>query len=312
MSAGIKEILYSSCSDKTWKQYDCILRKYINFCKINFVNHNPWKPNIKIVLEFLYFLYNNGLGYVSLNSARSALSTVLGRIDEFPLGSHPIITRFMKGISRMRPPKAKYTVTWDPQEVLDNLQSLKDNEHLSVRDLTRKLVALMLLGSGQRVQTLHNIKLNEISFSTNSCLINVTNRLKHTRTQSGQALHFQGFSNKKLCVLTCLRIYIEITKDLRKCDYLFIQSRSPHRRASVQTISKWAKEILCLAGIDTSIFSSHSFRHASTSKASLLGVSLDSVFKCAGWSDRSSVFARFYNRPIVNKNEFSNAVLNAK
>ncbi len=311
MSEGIKEILYSSCSEKTWQQYDSVLRKYINFCQINFVNHNPWKPNITIVLEFLYFLYNNGLGYVSLNSARSALSTVLGRIDEFSLGSHPIITRFMKGISRVRPSKAKYNITWDPQEVLDYLQSLNDNENLSVRDMSKKLVALMLLGSGQRVQTLHNIQLNEIRFAGNSCIINVTNRLKHTRSQIGQALYFQGFSNRKLCVLSSLRRYIEITKDLRKGEYLFIQSKSPYERASVQTISNWAKEILSLAGIDTKTFSSHSFRHASTSKASLVGVSIDSVFKCAGWSSRSSVFARFYNRPIISQVEFSQAVLNS-
>lgn len=43
---------------------------------------------------------------------------------------------------------------------------------------------------------------------------------------------------------------------------------------SSSTIARWLKEVLHLAGIDTSIFKAHSYRSASTSAAFSCGISL--------------------------------------
>ena len=58
-------------------------------------------------------------------------------------------------------------------------------------------------------------------------------------------------------------------------------------------------------------FRAHSFRHASTSKVAHSGVNVDSILSHVGWRANSSVFARFYNRPVLadNNEVFSNAVL---
>ena len=51
------------------------------------------------------------------------------------------------------------------------------------------------------------------------------------------------------------------------------------------------------AGIDTSIFTAHSFRGASTSRALRQGVPIDVIFRQAGWRT-TSTFGRFYNREV--------------
>ncbi|ODM86536.1 hypothetical protein Ocin01_20146, partial [Orchesella cincta] len=87
--------------------------------------------------------------------------------------------------------------------------------------------------------------------------------------------------------------YLQRTSAIRKSQHLFIQSVAPFEKASSQTISKWASEMLKLAGINTNMFTAHSYRHAATSKAAGLGVSLDSIYKAAGWTNRSNVFRKF-------------------
>ena len=62
------------------------------------------------------------------------------------------------------------------------------------------------------------------------------------------------------------------------------------------------------AGIDTSIFSAHSTRSASTSCAKAEQISLDTTMKSAGWSNEST-FQKFYNVPIVSRENFGYELL---
>ncbi|RVE44042.1 hypothetical protein evm_011340 [Chilo suppressalis] len=56
--------------------------------------------------------------------------------------------------------------------------------------------------------------------------------------------------------------------------------------------------------------SAHSTRHAATSTASRIGVSVDVIRKTAGWCQSSSVFAKFYNREIVpSSDQFARSIL---
>ena len=98
------------------------------------------------------------------------------------------------------------------------------------------------------------------------------------------------------------------TPETRKHDSLFLSVTSPFKPVCIHTISHWLKQCLSLAGIDSDIFKAHSFRHASTSKAFANGCNVNYIFKRAGWLDDSSVFTRFYNRPVCMDN-FTSLVL---
>ena len=76
-----------------------------------------------------------------------------------------------------------------------------------------------------------------------------------------------------------------------------------------QTLSHWLKIALADAKIDTSVFSGHSFRGAATSKAVRQGVSIDLVFKQAGWTT-AGVFGKYYNREVgPDQSLFQNTIL---
>lgn len=307
LSDKSKEILQASCASSTLKQYDSVMSKWKLFCSYNLMD--PCRPTIDIIISFLTNLYEQGLGYVSINSARSALSTMLGHIDGQSIGSHPLITRFVKGVSRLRPPTCKYKTTWDANVVLKFVQSWPQNCELSFKDLSLKLVALLALCTGQRVQTLVSIQVEEVIVSRTSVIINISSRLKTSIPGKGHQMKFNKFSNTKLCIFSCLNEYIQRTVKLRIGKKLLIITKAPYGAACTQTISNWLMKVLKLSGVDVNVFSSHSYRHASTSKALSLGVSLDNIYKSAGWNENSKVFAKFYNKPLENSLNFSNAIL---
>jgi hypothetical protein len=92
----------------------------------------------------------------------------------------------------------------------------------------------------------------------------------------------------------CLEVYIHRTAHLRDCDSdsLLISFIKPYHKVSTDTIARWIKTVLRLAGIDTSIFKAHSTRSASTSAATKLGVPLQDIMSSAGWSSRHFAFQR--------------------
>ena len=77
---------------------------------------------------------------------------------------------------------------------------------------------------------------------------------------------------------------------------------------SVQTISRWLKQVLDYAGVDTHVFKSHSTRAASTSAAKAQDVPLDQILEAAGWS-KEATFSKFYDKPVVTVPGFGHAVL---
>ena len=65
--------------------------------------------------------------------------------------------------------------------------------------------------------------------------------------------------------------------------------------------------MLAQAGVDTSKFSAHSTRAASTSKAAV-SLPVDVILATAGWTNEST-FRKFYNKPVSVTNQMSLAVL---
>jgi len=252
----------------------------------------------------------SGLSYVSINSARSALSTLLGTVEGYPIGQHPLITRLVKGVGRLRPPSCKYNYVWDVSRVLSLIKSWGNNSTICMKLLTYKTVGLLALCTAQRVQTLSQLSICNVHFTKSEVVIKIPSRLKTTKPGDGLIMSLKKYPDDNLCIFNCLKVYIERTRPFRATDWLFICHQSPYKEASSQTISRWLKDLLLLAGIDVQLFSSHSFRHASTSKALDTGVSIDTIYKAAGWSQKSKVFGKFYKKPILEE-DFSSSVLSS-
>ena len=159
----------SSWQTGTKKQYNTYLGKWLEFCRQGEVN--KYTPTINQALSFLKSLQDKGLSYSAINTARSALSTIISVPDCHTFGSHPLETRFMKGVYEKLKPQPKYTQIWDVLLVLKYLATLKLNSLLSSKNLTLKhvMLLLLLLVSSQHGQGIHSLSLHGITLSKSSC-----------------------------------------------------------------------------------------------------------------------------------------------
>ena len=122
---------------------------------------------------------------------------------------------------------------------------------------------------------------------------------------------FYEFSpNKQLCVVDTIKAYFDRSKPWRgeTKNQLLLSSVKPHNEVTSSTISGWVKAILKAAGIDTYILKANFCRAASTSKAKVVGLSLEGILERKQWSGKST-WQKYYHKPMVNSAlEYQNSV----
>lgn len=301
------DVCLLSITPATLKQYNSGLRLWWEFCSKT--NNNPFVVAVPNVLEFLTVQFKNGASYGTLNAYRSAIGQIAGP----DLGQDFRLKKFFKGVFGIRQPLPRYENIWDPGIVINYVRTL-ENDTITLEILTQKLVSLMALATGQRIQTLSLIDIDKIIIQANRIEIKISHRIKTSALNKSQPFLVLPFFNSdpNVCVARALVSYLERTKELRgPCKSLFITHKKPFHKATPQTISRWIKTILNKSGLDTNQFKAQSTRHASTSAAARKGVSFDSIRLAAGWSQNSKTFANFYNRPLICNEQFANAILSS-
>ena len=300
-------IICHSWRKGTQKQYGSVLQKWSHYCKQRNINY--YSPTVSEVLDFLVSRYEEGLGYSALNTARSALSTIICH-GTLTIGAHPLIIRFMKGVYNLRPPQARYSAIWDPTVVLKYLKTLAPAKFLSLKDLTLKLVVLMALVSVQRAQSLHLLNINTMKRHRSYVTFSLSSPLKQSRPGvSVPVLEFRAYApDRRLCVVTYITEYLKRTKSYRndsKSQFFLSYSRT-REPVSKPTISRWIKTMLHRAGIPIN-FKAHSTRAASSTSAWQSAIPIEDILQKAGWSS-GSTFAKYYKKPI-RKRDVSTALL---
>ena len=207
-------LLMASWRPGTQKQYQVYIQKWSNFCAQRKIDHN--QPTVEQALEFFTYLYEQGLTYSAISTAWSALSSYIILEDGTSLGQHRLVSRLLKGIFQSNPPSPRYSETWDVSVVLHYLQGLSPVGTLKLKELTLKLVTLILLVSGQRGQTVHLLNLSNMRVSANSYTFMFSKLLKQTRPGfPNPTVTLTAFSDSRLCVFTTLKEYISRTEHLR-------------------------------------------------------------------------------------------------
>ena len=143
LSEEAVDIMLHSWRAKTNKSYDSLFRKWHRWCCERSLD--PISGPIADVVNFLASLHTEGYSYSSVNSYRSAISSVHEQVDGYDAGKHPLVMRALKGVYHDRPPLPRYTSTWNVNMVLDYLVSLGDNPVLSLKQLTWKVTMLLAL-----------------------------------------------------------------------------------------------------------------------------------------------------------------------
>uniref|UniRef100_A0ABD2WDB4 Tyr recombinase domain-containing protein n=1 Tax=Trichogramma kaykai TaxID=54128 RepID=A0ABD2WDB4_9HYME len=294
-------------SESTVKNYDSTLRNWWAFCKGDMPRIS--KPDTAEILTFLAKEYEIGKSYSTLNGIRSALALVA----DIEIAKDSNVKRFFKGVSKLRPAQPKYAYTWDPKVVLQYISTMGNNEDLSFKILSKKLITLLALTTGHRMQTFSLIEIRNIKISSEKIEIFVPATIKTSKTGALQPLlTLPYFHDKLICAASCLTCYLNVSRNFRKeISRLFVSTNKPTKAVGTQTLSRWVKDTLGESGVDTSVFTAHSTRHASTSKANRRGVDIEQIRKTAGWTQSSNTFARFYNRELAaDNNDFALSILN--
>ena len=259
-------------------------------------------------MTFLTQLYDKGISYSGINTAKSMLSAMFQIIHKRDLGNEVLIKRFMKGIFHLRPVLPKTLFTWDVKKVLKFLETMH-NKKLTLRLLSVKVAVLMALATGQRCQTLSVMDIENMEITQEYVKIRIGELLKQSKPNKHLAeIFIETFNqNPAICIVTALTFYIKKTENLRTNSRLFIITQKPYSAASKATIARWIKLGLQLAGIDLNLFTPHSTRSASTS-ALVNRIPIDTIIKTAGWTS-DCTFRKFYKKPVTNDSTVSNSLL---
>ena len=121
------------------------------------------------ISDYLALLFENGYEYRTNGCHRSATSAFHGYVLGKPFGQHPEVCALISGIFNNRPPQSRHIFVWSAESVINYIKAKwKNNENLSEKYLTYKLVILMTLTSASRASAMHCldvkfIKLNLLS-----------------------------------------------------------------------------------------------------------------------------------------------------
>ncbi|XP_028392200.1 uncharacterized protein LOC114531256 [Dendronephthya gigantea] len=302
LTSSTTDIVMASWRTGTAKQYSIYLTKWKTYCDNEGVD--MFCPGVMHAVEFLGSLYASGLSYSAINTARSALSTILPMENGVTFGDHPLVSRTMKGIFELRPALPRYSEIWDVNVVLNYLKNQGIPAALSLKQLTLKLTMLLCLLTGQRCQTVHSMDIKYMQKMTDRYRITIQQKLKQTKSGKHiDPIELMAFDEDPgLCVVQHLDEYIERTAKLRdKHTQLLISYVKPHRSISKDTVARWVREVLKSSGINTDVYGAHSSRAASTSFCHRKGLDMVTIMKSAGWSN-SGTFARFYGKPLEQSN----------
>lgn len=183
--------------------------------------------------------------------------------------------------------------------------------------LSQKLLVLFLLLSGQRGQTIHSVDIKNIFIDSDNIKIIFSDLLKTSKQRKHLGgLHLSSFvPNKNLCIVHTLRYYLQQTEKIRNegnptVTKPFVTTQKPFKAVTRDTICRWTRNILQKSGIGLNIVKAHGTRAALTTAAFINRVPFSTILRTAGWQ-KDCTFGKFYNKPVVMDQSYSQSLLNA-
>ena len=120
LSTKAKDIIMASWRTGTTKQYDVYLKWWEQFCQSKGIDRLD--ASVENGIDFLATLFSSGFSCSAINTARSALSSVLILPNNITFGTHPLVPCFLKGVFELKPSLPRYSSIWDISVVLQHLR----------------------------------------------------------------------------------------------------------------------------------------------------------------------------------------------
>ncbi|XP_060581308.1 uncharacterized protein LOC132737942 [Ruditapes philippinarum] len=311
LSGNTRKLLSKSWRSGTRRDYQSKFKQFNSWCCERQID--PYIATLAECADFLTYLFDKGLKYRTINGYRSMLSSILGPVDNTPIGQHPFIIRLLRAVFNERPPLKKLVPEWDLLFILDSLKKapfepLKD---ASLRYLTWKVCFLLAITTFRRCSDLQSLRLGEnyVNVQKKGLTFIRTGLSKQDRpNHSDRNIFIPALpKNRTLDPKRVLFHYLKRTEKFRNAGSdqeivkLFIATKKPHKPVSAQTISRWLVSIIkfCYKSQSKDIgkIKGHSTRSIGPSFALFKGASLQQIMESADWS-RETTFTRHYLRTI--------------
>ncbi|KAL0165934.1 hypothetical protein M9458_037778, partial [Cirrhinus mrigala] len=251
-----------------------------------------------------------GLTHSTLKVYVAAIAAYHGPLGGLSVGKNPLVTRFLRGALRLRPPVRPHVPSWD-------LPPFEPIEEISDKLLSLKTVLLFALSSLKRVGDLQALSVapSFLDFApglSKAFLYPRSGYVPKVPSSTPRPVVLQAFcpppfrdpDQQKLncmCPVRPLDTYVHRVARWRKSDQLFVCYGPPKRGlpASKQTLSHWIVDAICSAYEASDLppplgVRAHSTWSMAASKAFLAGVPMQDICNAAGWSTPFT-FVRFYD-----------------
>ncbi|KAK0139592.1 hypothetical protein N1851_023527 [Merluccius polli] len=283
---------------------------------------DPVRCPVAIVLEFLQSLLDSGRSHSTLRVYVAAISSRHEGVDGATVGCRRLVSLFLRGALRLRPPRTLRAPAWDLPLVLEamSLPPFEPLTQVGLKWLSMKVAFLLAITSAKRVGELQAPSVAETCLRWNpdgSGVVlwpNVAFLPKvHSRTHLNQPIRLARFDSPSeegrselLCPVRALRAYIAATAGIRQSEQLFVRHSGPNRGCALskQRLSHWVVDAIMHAyGASgrppPSGVRCHSTRSVATSWAALRGVPLEAICAAASWATPGT-FTRFYRVNVAD------------
>ena len=229
----------------TRMQYENRWKLFSDWCHGR--NENPVHCSVPTILEFLQSLLDDGRCPATVRVYVAAISSQHARVDNNTVGSHRLVSLFLRRALRLRPPNVPRAPTWDLPLVLDALCSppFEPLSQAELRWLSVKTAFLLAITSAKRVSELQALFVNSSCLRWNSdgsgvilwpntaFLPKVLSRSHFNRPiQLAQFDPPSGEGEERsrlLCPVRALRAYVQTTAGIRQSEQLFLCYGGPRR-----------------------------------------------------------------------------------
>lgn len=157
LSSAVVSTIQSARAVSTRSLYSLKWRAFQRWCAQK--GEAPSHCEVGVILEFLQELFDKGLSPSTLKVYVAAISACHVSTGQSSIGNHALISRFMKGVRRLRPVEPLRAPSWDLSLVLRALTEppFEPLDAVDVRIMSFKTALLLALVSAKRVSELHAV-----------------------------------------------------------------------------------------------------------------------------------------------------------
>lgn len=208
------------------------------------------------MVNFLTEEFEKGWTYSYLNNLRSAVSSTASLWERVKVGQHPLVAEFMMKVERQRPIEPRYDETWKLDRLIEHIRAnYPDNSKLSLEDLRKKAVALVMIAMVERSLDVERIKLSSLQFRDNA--VNYLLRPPKNYKRGGSRFHpiFRVPDSPDVCPVEVLKEYISQMAPHKEssADHVFMTMSSPFKPIGSQRIAKIMLNEMKAAGIGVKV-----------------------------------------------------------